>query len=77
MSSMRDSVCARQEAAFAMRLCRVSFVWRAGFAGSRSGALISTAWASMIHQGEEGYLRITDQMMKVHFFTSRVCPPVL
>ncbi|CAK0780190.1 hypothetical protein CVIRNUC_004963 [Coccomyxa viridis] len=35
-----------------------------GFAGSRSGALISTAWASMIHQGEEGYLRITDQMMK-------------
>ena len=40
--------------------------WHAGFAGSRSGALISTAWASMIHQGEEGYLRITDQMMKVH-----------
>ncbi|CAL5221739.1 g3989 [Coccomyxa viridis] len=35
-----------------------------GFAGSRSGALISTAWASMIHQGEEGYLQITDQMMK-------------
>lgn len=35
-----------------------------GFAGSRSGALIATAWASMVHLGEEGYLQITDGMMK-------------
>ncbi|BDA43135.1 Sphingosine-1-phosphate lyase [Coccomyxa sp. Obi] len=35
-----------------------------GFAGSRSGALISTAWASMMHQGLEGYVALTDQMMK-------------
>lgn len=35
-----------------------------GFAGSRSGALIATAWASMVHLGEEGYLRATDGMMK-------------
>ena len=30
-----------------------------GFAGSRSGALIATAWASMVHLGEEGYLAAT------------------
>ncbi|EIE26884.1 PLP-dependent transferase [Coccomyxa subellipsoidea C-169] len=40
-----------------------------GFAGSRSGALISTAWASMMHQGLQGYVKLTDQMMKAarHF----------
>ncbi|KAK9815685.1 hypothetical protein WJX72_008120 [[Myrmecia] bisecta] len=35
-----------------------------GFAGSRSGALITTAWASMVHLGESGYLKITDQILK-------------
>lgn len=30
-----------------------------GFAGSRSGALIATAWAAMVHLGEEGYLQST------------------
>lgn len=36
-----------------------------GFAGSRSGALIATAWASMMHLGEEGFLKITESIMKV------------
>lgn len=35
-----------------------------GFAGSRSGALIATAWAALVHHGEEGYLKATDAMMK-------------
>jgi len=35
-----------------------------GFAGSRSGALIATAWASMVHLGEEGYLQLTGDIMK-------------
>lgn len=35
-----------------------------GFAGSRSGALIATAWAALVHLGEEGYLQATDAMMK-------------
>lgn len=30
-----------------------------GFAGSRSGALIATAWAALVHLGEEGYLAAT------------------
>ncbi len=30
-----------------------------GFAGSRSGALIATAWAALVHLGEEGYLQAT------------------
>lgn len=30
-----------------------------GFAGSRSGALIATAWAALVHHGEEGYLKAT------------------
>lgn len=34
-----------------------------GFAGSRSGALIATAWAALVHLGEEGYMRITEGMM--------------
>lgn len=37
----------------------------AGFAGSRSGALIATAWASLIHTGYEGYLKHTDSIMQV------------
>lgn len=37
----------------------------AGFAGSRSGALIATAWASMAHLGEQGYLVLTDKIMMV------------
>ena len=36
-----------------------------GFAGSRSGALISTAWASLVHQGEQGFMHITQQLMQV------------
>ncbi|EFN56217.1 hypothetical protein CHLNCDRAFT_144988 [Chlorella variabilis] len=35
-----------------------------GFAGSRSGALIATAWAALVHLGEEGYLAATDAMMR-------------
>ena len=35
-----------------------------GFAGSRSGALIATAWASMLHLGNAGFLRITAQIMQ-------------
>ena len=40
-----------------------------GFAGSRSGALIATAWASMLHLGNEGFLRTTAQIMQ-----ARPCP---
>lgn len=36
-----------------------------GFAGSRSGALISTAWASMVYMGESGFLDVTQKIMKV------------
>ncbi len=36
----------------------------AGFAGSRSGALIATAWASMVHLGEAGFLDITKRIMQ-------------
>lgn len=35
-----------------------------GFAGSRSGALIATAWASLVHMGEDGYLRATAAIME-------------
>ena len=44
--------------------------------GGRSGALIATAWAALVHQGEAGYLQLTDTMMKVplsHPHPS--CPP--
>ncbi|KAL4518135.1 hypothetical protein Ndes2526A_g01416 [Nannochloris sp. 'desiccata'] len=34
-----------------------------GFAGSRSGALISTAWAAMVHMGRDGYVAATKTMM--------------
>jgi sphinganine-1-phosphate aldolase len=34
-----------------------------GFAGSRSGALIASAWAALVHQGEDGYLGTTKQLM--------------
>ena len=37
----------------------------AGFAGSRSGALIATAWVSMVHMGEAGYLEATAKIMQV------------
>ena len=36
-----------------------------GFAGSRSGALIATAWASMVHLGEAGYMDATAKIMQV------------
>ena len=36
----------------------------AGFAGSRSGALIATAWASLVHMGEQGFLDITQKLMQ-------------
>ena len=39
--------------------------YSAGFAGSRSGALIATAWASMVHLGEEKYMELTKAIMKV------------
>ena len=39
----------------------------AGFAGSRSGALIASAWASLMHQGQEGYQAITKKLMEVGF----------
>eukprot|EP00891_Asterochloris_glomerata_P007131 jgi/Astpho2/7131/Aster-08310 len=35
-----------------------------GFAGSRSGALIASAWASLMHQGQEGYQAITKKLME-------------
>lgn len=47
----------------------------AGFAGSRSGALIATAWAAMLHQGEQGYLRLTDGMMQASA-PNTVPPPI-
>lgn len=34
-----------------------------GFAGSRSGALIATAWASLVHLGREGLLEATARIM--------------
>ena len=37
----------------------------AGFAGSRSGALIASAWAALVHLGEQGYLAITKDIMQV------------
>lgn len=36
-----------------------------GFAGSRSGALISSAWASLMHMGRQGYLDVTQHIMQV------------
>lgn len=36
-----------------------------GFAGSRSGALISTAWTALVHLGWDGYLDITRRVMQV------------
>ena len=35
-----------------------------GMAGSRSGAVIATAWTALVHQGWDGYLRATEQMMR-------------
>lgn len=35
-----------------------------GLAGSRSGALIATAWAAMRHMGHEGYMRATQDIMQ-------------
>jgi sphinganine-1-phosphate aldolase len=34
-----------------------------GFAGSRSGALIATAWASLVHLGEDGFLAATGGLL--------------
>jgi len=34
-----------------------------GFAGSRSGALIATAWAAMVHLGRDGYLAATEALL--------------
>lgn len=34
-----------------------------GFAGSRSGALISTAWTALLYHGLDGYIKNTKQMM--------------
>lgn len=46
-------------------LNRQKLTWHAGFAGSRSGALIATAWASLVHMGEAGYLRVTEEILEV------------
>lgn len=35
-----------------------------GFAGSRNGALIATAWTSMLYHGVEGYVENTKRMMR-------------
>lgn len=35
-----------------------------GFAGSRSGALIATAWTALMHLGEQGYLDHTAKIMQ-------------
>lgn len=35
-----------------------------GFAGSRNGALVATAWAALVHLGRGGYLEVTDKIMK-------------
>lgn len=35
-----------------------------GFAGSRNGALIATAWAAMVYHGLEGYVENTTLMMR-------------
>ena len=35
-----------------------------GFAGSRNGALIATAWAAMVYHGLEGYVENTKHMMR-------------
>eukprot|EP00884_Botryococcus_braunii_P016941 jgi/Botrbrau1/3930/Bobra.0365s0006.1 len=35
-----------------------------GFAGSRPGALIATAWASLVHTGYDGYVRHTKNIMQ-------------
>ena len=35
-----------------------------GMAGSRSGAVMATAWAALVHQGWDGYLRATERMMR-------------
>ena len=34
-------------------------------AGSRPGALIATAWTSLVHTGMSGYLQATKTMMEV------------
>ncbi len=34
-----------------------------GFAGSRPGALIAQAWATMVHLGHEGYVRATREVL--------------
>ena len=34
-----------------------------GMAGSRSGALIATAWAAIVHLGNAGYLKATQETM--------------
>jgi hypothetical protein len=36
-----------------------------GFAGSRSGALIATAWASLVHMGEEGFMVAAGELQLV------------
>ena len=36
-----------------------------GFAGSRSGALIATAWASIMHLGRNGFVEATKRMMEL------------
>ncbi|KDD76080.1 hypothetical protein H632_c365p1, partial [Helicosporidium sp. ATCC 50920] len=35
-----------------------------GFAGSRSGALVASAWASLAHLGEDGFLAATKRLLQ-------------
>ncbi len=45
-----------------------------GFAGSRSGALIATAWAAMISLGLDGYMGHTKKIMQARRL---LCRPVI
>ncbi len=44
---------------------KCSLAGNAGFAGSRSSALTATAWTSLVHMGEQGFMHINHQLMQV------------
>ncbi len=47
-----------------------------GFAGSRSGALIATAWTALVHLGESGYLAHTAKIMQVRIWCVSILPKI-
>lgn len=52
----------------ALQVCRLLAIVSTQYnlpPGSRNGALIATAWAAMVLQGREGYMRAADSIMKV------------